>query len=95
MNEVLKYTDDNERNDAQIERIAAEKDRLLGRLASRRICHVELLSLPATDTPLETGDVINAALYQLEAARQIAKVYEVTDQQNVIIGYELAGPVTS
>jgi len=91
MNDIYPYTDYSESNEAFLVAVEGEKRRVLQRLESRAISYIELLCLPYDDTPLQSREIIDAALSQLEQSGQIQKAdVEATSNQNFVVTYELA-----
>lgn len=91
MNDVYTYLDYGEYDKNFTDAVAAEKHRVLGRLATGSVSHMELLCIPSNDTPLQPREVIEAAIVQLEQAGQIEKDHDIeaTSHQNLIVSYKL------
>ncbi|MCA9327531.1 hypothetical protein KDA14_03305 [Candidatus Saccharibacteria bacterium] len=91
MNDVYTYPDYTERDPSFPDAVAAEKQRVLGRLATGSVSHMELLCIPSDNTPLQPREVIETAIVQLEQAGQIEKDHETeaTSHQNLIVSYKL------
>lgn len=66
------------------ELISASKAEIMRKLSRASLSAMELIAL--SQFPY---DITDDALHQLESQNIIHKTYEVTDQQNVIVGYEL------
>lgn len=90
MNDVYTYPDYGEYDDTFTNSVASEKKRVLGRLATGSVSHLELLCLPSGDAPLARPEIIICALHELEQAHQISKTYELTREGNGLAVYELA-----
>lgn len=84
MNEGYRYTiAEYDREDSR--RLDACKTEILEKLAdSDHISVMELMSLTR-----HAYDVMGAAMHELELSGRIRKTYEVTGQQNALVGYEL------
>lgn len=94
MNEGIRYYStefDQEPDQVRIMAVRQRKAEILAKLAFGARSHMELVSLADKDASLENYDIINTALLELVVAGAINKTYDdVTDQQNVVVGYELA-----
>ena len=66
------------------EHVAASRAEIIHKLSRVSLSAIELVAL--SHYPY---DITNNALYQLETQNKIRKTYEVTDQQNLVVGYEL------
>lgn len=93
MNEGMHYSID----DNNEELIRASRERRKARILhlitkSGFLSHMELVALHNNqkDTSEEDLSVTKSALIELQRSGEIKSAYTVTDQQNVIIGYELA-----
>jgi len=89
MNDVYTYPDYTEYDETMPKLVDSEKSRLLGRLAAGSVSYLELMCLPSEGAPLQSREIIDLALGELERDGQIHKVSEVTSNQNAVVGYEL------
>ncbi|MCA9334916.1 hypothetical protein KC953_02120 [Candidatus Saccharibacteria bacterium] len=66
------------------EHVAASRAEIIHKLSRVSLSAMELIALSRFPY-----DITNSALHQLESQHAIRKMYATTDQQNVIVGYEL------
>lgn len=67
------------------EHVTASQAEILHKLSRASLSAMELVAL--SQFPY---DITNDALHQLEAEGRIRKTYELTDQQNAVVCFELA-----
>ena len=90
MNDVYTYPEYGNPDEVFLVAVKAEMQRILGRLASGSVSHMELLCLPANDTPLQAREIIETALNQLRQSGDIRIAdTEPTSHQNLVLAYEI------
>lgn len=97
MNEGMAYTFENNAYAIKREAIGRKKPSILAKIAvASFVSHMELVAMHSNqkDTSKEDISVIEIALNELQLSGEIKSSYAITDQQNVIIGYELAEVVS-
>lgn len=84
MNDGYRYPQEDFTAPQYPEQMAACREDITSALGHASLSVMELVAL--SHYPY---DITNNALHQLETEGRICKTYELTDQQNAIVGYEL------